>query len=249
MAIAIKTDQEIAYMRISGKILAEILEECCKIAKIGMSTYELDQIAENLIRQKGGIPAFKGFHGYPATLCTSVNDAIVHSIPKKDQILKEGNLLTLDCGVIYKGMYTDAARSIGIGKISDVKERLIKTAYKALSQAIDIVKPGIHLCEISKSIQKTVEEAGFHVIYDLTGHGIGHNLHEEPLVLNFYDGKPGPVLKQGMTLAIEPIFSAGTNHLKTLKDKWTIVTIDGSDAVQAENTILITQNGTEILTQ
>ena len=249
MAITIKTDQEIASMRISGKILAEVLEECCKIAKIGMSTYELDQIAEKLIRQKGGIPAFKGYHGYPATFCTSVNDAIVHSIPKKDQILKEGDLLTLDCGVIYKGMYTDAARSIGIGKISDVKERLIKTAYKALSQAIDIVKPGIHLCEISKSIQKTVEEAGFHVIYDLTGHGIGHNLHEEPFVLNFYDGKPGPILKQGMTLAIEPIFSAGTNHLKTLKDKWTIVTIDGSDAVQAENTILITQNGNEILTQ
>lgn len=248
MAIAIKTDQEIAYMRISGKILAEVLEECCKIAKVGMSTYELDQIAENLIRQKGGIPAFKGFHGYPSTFCTSVNEAIVHSIPRKDQILKEGDLLTLDSGVIYKGMYTDAARSIGIGKISDTKKRLIETANKALSQAIDIVKPGIHLCEISKSIQKTVEGAGFRVIYDLTGHGIGHNLHEDPVILNYYDGNQGPVLKQGMTLAIEPIFSVGTNHLKTLKDKWTIVTADGSDAVQAENTILITQNGTEILT-
>lgn len=248
MSISIKNAQEIENIRKSGKILGEVLRETSKIAKAGMSTYDLDQFAEKLIKERGGIPAFKGYHGFPGTLCTAVNEEIVHTIPSKNRILKDGDLLTLDGGVIYKGMYSDAARSIGIGKISPEKERLIKIANEALSKAIDLVKPGIRLSEISKLIQKIVEGAGFHIIYDLSGHGIGKKLHEEPTVLNYWDGKAGPILQAGMCLAIEPIFSIGTNNMKTLKDGWTIVTADGSTAVQAENTVLITQDGCEILT-
>lgn len=236
-------------MRISGKILAEVLDECCKLAGTGISTYELDQFAEKLIKANGGIPAFKGYHSFPSTLCTSLNERIVHSIPRKDEFLKTGDLLTIDCGVIYDGMYTDAARSIGIGQISAEKEKLIQTANNALNSAIDLVKPGIHVSDISKTIQKIVEDAGFCVIYDLTGHGVGRKLHEDPIIANYFDGNKGPVLKAGMTIAIEPIFSVSSNYLKTLSDGWTIVTTDGSTAVQAENTILITKTGHEVLTE
>ncbi len=249
MAILIKTDSEIANMRISGRILAEVLDACSKMAQIGVSTKELDTFAENFIRKNGAKPAFKGYHGFPATLCTALNDRIVHGIPRKDEILQDGDLLTLDCGVTYNGMITDAARSIGIGNISDEKKRLIKVANEALAKAIDIAKPGVHVGEISSIIQETIEEAGFHVIYDLTGHGVGRKLHEDPIIANYFNGNKGPTLKAGMTIAIEPIFSSGTNKMKTLKDGWTIVTIDGSTAVQAENTVLITKNGCEVLTE
>lgn len=249
MQIPIKTAEEIGKMRISGKILAEVLEKVCKMAQPGISTHELDEFAEKFIRSHGAIPSFKGYHGFPATLCTSINEVIVHGIPKRSDILKEGDLLTIDCGVNYKGLNTDAARSIGIGKISKEKFRLIKTAKIALERAIDIIKPGIHLNEIGKIIQKTVEENGFFIIYDLTGHGVGKQLHEAPIVTNYFEGKEGPILKESITLAIEPIFSTGTNNMKTLKDGWTIVTADKSCAAQQENTILITKNGAEILTE
>lgn len=236
-------------MRISGRILAEVLDACSKKAQIGVSTKELDTFAEDLIRKNGAIPAFKGYHGFPATLCTAVNDRIVHGIPRADEILQDGDLLTIDCGVTYEGMVTDAARSIGIGKISDEKKRLIKTANEALSKAIDLAKPGVHVGEIGALIQETIEEEGFHVIYDLTGHGVGRKLHEDPIIANYFDGNKGPTLKAGMTIAIEPIFSSGTSKMKTLKDGWTIVTVDGSTAVQAENTLLITKDGCEVLTE
>ncbi len=248
MSIIIKNPAEIANMRVSGKILAEVLEATSKFAKIGMSTKELDEFAEKFILEKGGKPAFKGYHGFPATLCTAVNEKIVHSIPRSDEILEDGDLLTIDCGVTYENMVTDAARSIGIGNISETKARLIKVANEALSQAIDLAEPGVHVGDISQLIQSIVEKAGFHVIYDLTGHGVGRKLHEDPIIANYFNGNRGPVLKEGMTIAIEPIFSIGTSKMKTLKDGWTIVTVDGSTAVQAENTILITQKGSEILT-
>ncbi len=249
MGISIKNKAEINSMRKGGKILGEVLEKVCEMAKPGVSTYELDQFAENFIRQHGGIPGFKGYQGFPATLCTAINEIIVHGIPNKDQLLKEGDLFTVDCGVILEGFYTDAARSVGVGKISSEKEKLIKTAYRALGAAIDIIKPGIHLNEIGKTIENIVTKEGFFIIKDLTGHGIGKKLHESPIVLNYWEGKPGPVLKEGMTLAIEPIFSAGTNNMKTLPDNWTIVTADNSASVQVENTILITKTGNEVLTQ
>jgi len=248
MAIIIKTAEEIESMRKSGKILAEVLEETCKLAKPGISTLELDEFAENFIKAKGGLPSFKGYHGFVGTICASVNEEIVHGIPKKSRLLKEGDLLTIDCGVTFEGMITDAARSIGIGQISPEKEKLIKTAYQALSKAIDVVKPGIRVGKISRTIQDVIEKAGFHVIRDLTGHGVGKFLHESPTILNYFDGNPGPILEPGMTLAIEPIFSAGTSRLRTLSDKWTLVTIDNSCAVQAENTVVVTDNGCDIIT-
>lgn len=248
MAIPIKTDREINLMREGGKILAKVLDETCKAAKIGISTYDLDALAEKIIREHGAFPAFKGYRGFPRTLCTGIDEVIVHGIPKENEILKDGDLLTIDCGVIYKGMCTDAARSIGIGNISHQKEKLIATAYQALQSAIDIIKPGIHLNEIGKTIEHIVKNAGFYVIYDLTGHGIGKTLHEEPIILNYWEGNPGPILKPGMTLAIEPIFAIGTSEMKTSSDRWTIITKDHSCAVQVENTILITETGVEILT-
>jgi len=249
MNIVIKNFEEIILLHESGKILAETLQRVSDLAKEGMSTLELDIFAEKFIREQGGIPAFKGYHGFPGTLCTSINEEIVHGIPRADKILKNGDLLTIDCGVSYKGLITDSAISIGIGEISKEKENLIKTADEALSKAIDIAKPGIHLSELSKVIEKTIKTAGFHVIKDLTGHGVGRQLHEDPIILNFFDGNPGPILKPGMTLAIEPIFSSKTSEMRELKDRWTLVTIDNSCAVQSEHTILITENGNEILTK
>lgn len=247
--ISIKTHEEIKAMREGGKILAEILEETLKMAKPGVSTQELDQFAENLIRQKGGTPAFKGYRGFPATLCTCRNERIVHGIPRRDDVLTVGDLFTIDCGLKYKGMCTDAARSITIGQASPLKQKLLKTAYIALEEAINVIQPGIHLNEIGKTIEKIVKKAGFHVVQDLTGHGIGREVHEPPQILNYWEGKPGPRLEPGMTLAIEPIFAAGTGKMKTLPDRWTITTTDGSCAVQQEETVLITPDGVEILTR
>ncbi len=248
MQISIKTPEEIEIMRACGKVLAQTLEEVIKYSKAGVSTAELDTIAENFIRSKGMIPAFKGFHGFPATLCTAINEVVVHGIPRKDEFLKDGDLFTADCGVIYKGFYTDAARSITIGNASNEKIRLIKTAKLALDRGIMMAQPGNHVSEISIVIEKTIQDAGFKVIHDLTGHGIGKGLHEDPNVLNYWDGSKGPILKPGMTIAIEPIFSVGASEIVTLKDNWTIITKDRSCAVQEENTILITESGNEILT-
>jgi len=249
MGIAIKNFEEIILLRESGRILAETLETTANFAKEGMSTLDLDQFAENFIREREGKPAFKGYHGFPGTLCTSINEEIVHGIPRANKILRKGDLLTIDCGVLYKGLITDSAISIGIGEISAEKEKLIKTADEALSRAIDAAKPGVHLSEISKAVESTVKKAGFHVIRDLTGHGVGRQLHEDPTILNFFDGNLGPILKPGMTIAIEPIFSSGTSEMKELDDQWTLVTIDNSCAVQKEHTILITKDGNEILTK
>ena len=209
MSIPIKNKEEIQAMREGGQILAYVLEETLKIAKPGISTLDLDHFAENLIRQKGGKPAFKGYHGFPGTLCTAINEVIVHGIPKENEILKEGDLLTIDCGVMWKNMYTDAARSIGIGEISEEKQKLLDVSKEALNAAINLARPGKHLNLIGKKIEEIVKEAGFHIIQDLTGHGIGKELHEKPIVLNYWEGYPGPILKEGMTLAIEPIFSTG----------------------------------------
>ncbi|MFC1616417.1 type I methionyl aminopeptidase [Patescibacteria group bacterium] len=250
MAIPIKSQKEIEAMRKGGQILAEVLDEVLKNAKIGISTWELDRIAEKLILEKGGKPGFKGYQGFPATLCTCTNEEIVHGIPQKDKILKDGDLLTIDCGNIFEGLYTDAARSIQIGQKTPETTRLIKTGKKALKRAFKIAQAGIKLQEISKIIQKTIEKAGYHVIFDLTGHGVGKKLHEAPVIPNFVDKRsPNPILEPGMTLAIEPIFAVGTSKMRTLKDDWTIVTIDNSLAAQVEETILITQNGNEILTK
>ncbi len=236
-------------MEEGGQILAKTLREICKKAVPGISTLELDEFAEKLIIQNNATPAFKNYQGFPGTLCTCRNEVIVHGIPSKNDILQEGDLFTVDCGVKYKGMCTDAARSIGIGKISSEKEKLIAIAKKTLNKAIKIAKPGTPINQISKKIEETIKKSGFFIIKDLTGHGIGKSVHEDPIILNYYIKGKSPILEPGMTLAIEPIFSTGTEKLKTLPDNWTLITADGSPSVQQENTILITQNGNKILTE
>ncbi|MDX9970651.1 MAG: type I methionyl aminopeptidase [Candidatus Gracilibacteria bacterium] len=248
MKPGIRTPKEIESMRKGGQILAETLDFVCSMAKPGVSTFELDKMAEEFIRSRKAKPAFKGFHGFPATLCTCVNNVIVHGIPRQNEILKEGDLLKIDCGVIYDNLYTDSARAIAIGKISDEKKRLIDTAKLALKRAISIVKAGTKTSKIGKIIEDTVEKEGFKIIYDLTGHGVGKTLHEPPVVFNYYNKKEDATLKAGMTIAIEPIFSVSTHKMQTERDKWTITTVDGSDSVQVEHTILVKENGAEILT-
>lgn len=248
MKIDIKTDKEIKSMKVGGLILAETLDYLTENAKEGISTMELDEMAEKFIRSKGGLPGFKGFHGYPATLCTSINNIIVHGIPKRNEILKNGDLLKIDCGVLYDNLYTDSARAIGIGSISEEKNRLIKTAKLALKRAISICKDGVQTVDIGKIIENTINEEGFKVIYDLTGHGVGKKLHEPPVIFNYLNKKESVTLKEGMTIAIEPIFSTSTHKMKTEKDNWSLSTIDGSDSVQVEHTILIRKNDAEILT-
>lgn len=249
MAIPIKTPDEIQKMREGGRILAQVLQKVCELARPGISTYELDQFAEDFIRKHGGSPTFKGYRGFPATLCTTTNEEIVHGIPSPYKILQEGDLFTVDCGVQYKGLHTDAARSISIGQSNHEKTRLIETAYKTLKEVTKIIKPGLPLNEIGKLVEKLVKKAGYKVIKDLTGHGVGRKLHEEPLITNFWNGNPGPTLKPGMTLAIEPIFAIGTEKMKTASDGWTLITTDHSPSVQVENTILVTEFGHEVLTE
>jgi methionyl aminopeptidase len=248
MAIIIKTPEEIEIMRQGGKILSQTLKKVCKMAQPGVSTLELDQFAEEFIRSQGASPTFKGYHGFPNTLCTCLNEKVVHCIPSKNEILKEGDLFTVDCGVTYQGLCTDAARSIPIGQISTEKQLLIETANKALKTAISLIKPGLRLNKIGETIEEIAEKAGFHIIRELTGHGVGKSLHEDPVILNHADNSPSPTLKSGMTLAIEPIFAIGTSKIITLSDHWTIVTEDRSCSVQAENTILVTETSYEILT-
>lgn len=249
MAILLKTEKEIKAMREGGKILANLLEEICLRAKAGVSTYELDEFAETFIKRHGAAPGFKGYRGFPATLCTMINEEIVHGIPKKNRYLKEGDLFTVDCGVFYEGLYTDAARSMGIGKISNEKEKLIEVAKTTLDEAIKVATPGTRLSKIGETVERIVKKAGFNVIKDLTGHGIGKNLHEDPIILNYKNNEdPDAILKPGMTMAIEPIFTTGLAEIREAEDKWTLVTADKAPSVQEENTILITQKSNEILT-
>jgi len=246
--IPIKTPEEIAIMREGGKILAQCLNETAALAKPGISTFELDQFAENFLTQHNGKPSFLGYCGFPATLCTNINDQVVHGIPSKEQILKEGDIISIDCGFFYKGFHTDATVLLGIGKISKEKQRIIETAERALSEAIDCLKDGVLLGDLSETIENVIRGNGYEVIEELTGHGIGQKLHEPPVVANQREST-APILRSGMTIAIEPIFAEGSGDIVTLKDKWSIVTKDHAIAAQIEHTVLITDDGCEILTQ
>lgn len=246
--IQIKTEEEIQSMRLGGKILANCLKETAKLAIPGASTLDLDLFAEKYIRDHGGVPSFKGYHGFPATLCTNVNSVVVHGIPKKDEILKEGDIISIDCGVIYKGLHTDATVLTQIGTIPDSKKKFIAIAKEALSQAIEVIKPGAFVGDISTAVENQIKKNGYSVVTELTGHGVGRNLHEAPIIPNHYEGK-GPELAAGMTLAIEPIFAMGSPKIETLRDNWTIVTVDHSPAAQIEHTVLVTESGYEILTK
>jgi len=255
--ISIKTSEEIKIMRQAGRILAQVMKKVARQVKPGISTFELDEMAEKLIKNFGAEPAFKGYQpdtvynqkGYPATLCTSINNEVVHGIPSPNRFLKEGDIIGLDCGVKFQDYYADMAITLPVGKINSEARRLILVTKKALGLAIKKIKPGIHLGDISSTIQSYVEKNGFSVVRELSGHGIGKNLHEEPTILNFGKPNTGPILKEGMTLAIEPMINVGDWKVKTLDDGWTIVTADNSLSAHFEHTILVTSRGAEILTQ
>ena len=247
MAVTIKSPREIELMREAGKILAKTHDELAKNLKPGMSTWDIDHMGEEIIRSYGCIPSFKNYNGYPASICVSVNDEVVHGIPHREHYLKEGDIVSLDAGVIYKGYHSDAARTHGIGEISGDAQKLIEVTRQSFFEGIKFAKPGNHLNDISTAIQKYAESFGYGVVRDLVGHGIGTHLHEDPEVPNFARRRKGILLQPGMTLAVEPMINAGTYDVVWLDDDWTVVTDDGSLSAHYENTILITEDGPEIL--
>lgn len=247
MAVTIKSQHEIELMREAGHILACVHEELEKIVEPGISTMELNRYADKIIRQYDCIPSFLNYEGYPASLCVSVNDEVVHGIPNKRRILRDGDIVSLDCGVIYKGYQSDAARTHAVGNISEEARRLIRVTKQSFFEGIKYARAGNHLHEISAAIQKYVEDNGFSVVRDLVGHGIGKNLHEEPQIPNYKPIGRGIKLKPGMTLAIEPMVNMGKYDVWFLEDDWTVVTQDGSYSAHYENTVLITEGDPVLL--
>ena len=244
--IILKARWEIQKMRKSNAIVAQVLERLKEVTKPGITTLELDRFAEELCVKKGGKPAFKGYMGYPSSLCVSINEEVVHGIPSKRRV-REGDIVSFDFGVLYDGYYGDAAITVPVGKISKRAERLLKVTQEALYKGIGKAQAGNHLYDISAAIQSHVEKYGYSVVRQFVGHGIGRSLHEDPQVPNF--GKPGqgPRLKEGMVLAIEPMVNEGTYEVEILPDGWTAVTKDRKLSAHFEHTIAITENGPEIL--
>lgn len=251
--IPIKTEKEIEIMRQAGKILARTMKEVVPYVKRGVSAMELDKVAEDFIVSQKAEPAFKGYghknRPFPATLCVSVNEEVVHGIPWKNKILNSGDIVGIDCGVKFQGYYSDMAITVGIGKISSQADKLIKITRQSLEKAITIIKPGIRLGDISWIIQSFVEKNGFSIVRQLTGHGIGKELHEKPSIFNYGEPKTGPVLKPGMVLAIEPMVNLGDWEIETSNDGWTVVSVDRSLSAHFEHTVLITSTGADILTK
>ena len=247
MSVSIKSAREIELMRQAGKILASVHEELEKAIKPGMSTMDIDRLGEKLIRSHGCVPSFKNYNGYPASICVSVNDEVVHGIPNRHRIIREGDIVSLDAGVIWKGYHSDAARTHAVGKITPEAEKLIRVTRESFFEGIKYAKAGNHLNDISSAIQAYAESFGYGVVRDLVGHGIGEHLHEEPEVPNFSQNRKGIRLVPGMTLAVEPMINAGRPDVVWMDDDWTVVTDDGSLSAHYENTILITEGEPEIL--
>jgi methionyl aminopeptidase len=248
--IETKSAAEIAIMRQAGKIAATVLKEIAEIAKPGMTTADLDAYAEKRIREMGATPSFKGYYGFPASICASVDNEVVHGIPSPKKRLKAGSVLKVDTGAYYQGYHGDSCITIAIGSVSPKAQKLIRVAEEALYKGINQVKAGNYLLDIAGAIEDHVKANGFQVVEDFTGHGVGRNLHEEPSVFNFRTNQlPNVKLRAGMTLAIEPILNAGSKHTRTLRDRWTVVTMDNALSAQFEHTVLVTATGYEILTE
>jgi methionyl aminopeptidase len=247
--INIKTPEEIQSMQKCGRILGEILEQLASLAVPGATTLDLERAAERLFEQYNVIPAFKGYHGYPAILCTSVNNEVVHTIPSANKVLREGDILSMDAGAVLNGMITDSAIAIVIGgKTEPEIQAFVDNCIEALWKGIGQVKPGNTFGDISHAIGKHVEGAGYGIVEELTGHGVGHKLHEPPHIPNKGRAGKGDTLKPGMTFALEPITVMRSPRIRTLEDGWNIVTVDGSLGCQHEHTILVTEDGYEVLT-
>lgn len=247
MPVTIKSAREIELMRAAGKILGKVHQDLGKQLKPGMTTVEIDRIGEEMIRSYGCIPSFKNYQGYPASVCVSVNEEVVHGIPSKKRILKEGDIVSLDIGVIYKGYHSDAARTHGIGEISKAAADLIAHTRESFFAGIQCASAGSHLHQISAAIYDCAKSFGYGVVRDLVGHGIGSHLHEEPQIPNFRQRTRGVRLRAGMTLAIEPMINEGTGGVDWLDNGWTVVTQDGRLSAHYENTILVTKGIPEIL--
>lgn len=248
MSVTIKSEREIELMREAGRILAKVHEELGKAIKPGMTTLDIDRMGEEMIRSFGCEPSFKNYQGYPASICVSVNEEVVHGIPSKDRIITEGDIVSLDAGVIYKGYHSDAARTHGVGEISEEARLLIERTRQSFFEGMKYAVAGNHLHEISKAIGDYAESFGYGVVRDLCGHGIGSHLHEDPEIPNFRQFRRGIKLRPGMTLAIEPMIDAGTADVVWMDDDWTVVTEDLSLSAHYENTIVITEGRPEILT-
>jgi methionyl aminopeptidase len=249
--IHLKTPAEIQIIRETGHLLGKILQALGKAVEEGKTPIDIEAYAEKLMGEYNATPGFKGYRGYPNICCISVNEKVVHAIPDRTPF-KRGDLVTIDCGIVRSGLNTDAAISVIVGGDaagSDVTRKLNSTTRKALYKGISLVKPGVKIGDLSHAIQQTVESAGFSIIRELTGHGIGYHLHEEPNIPNYGKKGTGPVLKPGMTICIEPIVAAGERFIDTLDNRWTIATRDGSRGCQWEHTLLVTKTGCEILTE
>lgn len=247
MAVTIKTAREIALMREAGRILAAVHEELRKFVGPGISTLEIDQKCEEIIRDYGCIPSFLNYEGYPASVCVSINEEVVHGIPRPDRFLMDGDIVSLDTGVIYQGYQSDAARTWGIGEVDPQARLLMEVTEKSFFEGIKMARAGNHLYDISAAIDDYVRPLGYGIVEDLVGHGIGKKMHEDPMIPNYRQRRRGIKLQPGMTLAIEPMITLGTWEVEWLDDDWTVVTADDSLAAHYENTILITEGDPEIL--
>ena len=248
MAVTIKSEREIQLMREAGKILAKVHEELAQEVKAGMTSYQIDKICEEIIRGYGCVPSFLGYEGYPGSVCISINDEVVHGLPSKDKIIRDGDIVSLDTGVIYKGYQSDAARTIAIGEISKEAQQLIDVTKQSFFEGIKFAKAGNHLNDVSKAIGAYAAKFNYGIVRDLVGHGIGTHLHEDPQIPNFPQKRRGIKLMPGMKLAIEPMINLGRADVAWEDDEWTVVTMDGSLSAHYENTILITDGEPEILT-
>ncbi len=247
--ISLKSKTELGLMSQAGKIVSLIIEDLSRLADAGVSTYELDKKAAALFDKYDAKSAFKNYRGFPGSICTSINEELIHGIPSKKRILKEGDILSLDIGVNYRGFFADAAVTLCIGKVSQEAERLIRVTDEALRLGIDAAKCHARLLDISCAIQRHVEGSGFSVVREFVGHGIGSEMHEEPEIPNYGEGGHGPVLKDGMTLAIEPMVNTGSSRVEVLSDGWTVVTGDRKLSAHFEHTICINDNEPIVLTR
>lgn len=246
--IKIKSEREIALLKEAGRIVALCHEEMKKHVKPGVSTWELNEICEKLILENGATPSFKGYGGFPASVCASVNEVVVHGIPSKKQILRNGDIIAIDIGACYKGYHGDSAWSYKVGSISQNDELLLKVTHDALFAGLAAVKEGAHLGDVEAAIGEYIKPYGFGIVEQFTGHGVGRDLHEDPAIFNFGVPGTGPILKEGMVLAIEPMVNAGTKNVRILPDRWTTVTKDKSKSAHYEHTIVVRKDGYEILT-
>jgi methionyl aminopeptidase len=247
--ISIKSNREIELMKEAGRIVALAHRKIAEAIRPGISTFELDQIAERIISENHATPSFKGYNGFPGSICASVNNVVIHGIPSKHIILKNGDIISIDIGACYKGYHGDSAKTHSVGNVSEARAKLMQVTETALYTGLEQAKPNNRLSDISHAIESYVLQYGYSVVKDFTGHGVGHKLHEDPMIPNYGAPGFGPLLKPGMTLAIEPMVNAGRSAVRILDDDWTTVTVDGSDSAHFEHTIVITETGYMILTK